>query len=104
MIWVSYAIDYATEIFMEKNGFQFQYSFESTDERKEYWQYYNEEYKACRNALLTGGYEIYTVTDTKLNSQIQEIANKYMKQYTAKNANGVYKKQVSLTAIDKQDR
>lgn len=97
---VSYAIDCATEIFMEKNGFQFQYSFESTDERKEYWQYYNEEYKACRNALLTGGYEIHTVTDTKLNSQIQEIANKYMKQYTAKNANGVYKKQVSLTAID----
>ena len=97
---VSYAIDSATEIFMEQNGFQFQYSFKSTDERKEYWKCYNEEYKTCRNALLSGGYEIHTVTDVNLNNKIQEIANKYMKGYTAKNENGVYKKQISLTAID----
>lgn len=97
---VSYAINSATEIFMEQNGFQFQYSFKNTDERKEYWQYYNEEYKTCRNALLTGGYEIHTVADTKLNEKVQQIANTYMKGYTAKNSDGIYKKQVSLTAID----
>lgn len=97
---VSYAIDCATEIFMEKNGFQFQYSFKSTEERKEYWEYYNEEYKACRNEILTGGYEIHTVIDQDLDTKLSEMAQNYMKGFTAKTSDGIYKKQVSLTAID----
>ena len=97
---VSYAIDSATEIFMEKNGFQFQYSFKNTEERKEYWDYYNEEYKASRNEILTGGYEIHTVIDQDLDSKLAKMAQNYMKGFKAKASNGTYKKQVSLTAID----
>ena len=97
---VSYAIDCATEIFMEQNGFQFQYSFNNTDERQEYWKYYNEEYKINREEILTGGYEIHTTVDQKLNDEINKMAQKYMSVYKSKASNGIYKKQVSLTAID----
>ena len=97
---VSYAIDSATKIFMEQNGFQFQYSFKSTDERKDYWAYYTEEYKEARKSVLTGGYEIHTVVDQELNKRIQTMAQNYMKGFTSTTKDGVYKKQVSLTAID----
>ena len=97
---VSYAIDCATELFMEQNGFQFQYNFNNTEERQEYWKYYNEEYKAIRESVLTGGYEIHTTVNQELNNKINKMAQKYMSGYTAKTSNGIYKKQVSLTAID----
>lgn len=97
---VSYAIDCAAELFMEQNGFQFQYSFNSTEERQEYWKDYNEEYKKFREEVLTGGYEIHTTVDQELNDKINKMAQKYMSVYTAKTSEGIYKKQVSLTAID----
>lgn len=97
---ISYAIDCATEVFMAQNGFQFQYEFKSKEERVEYWKHYNEEYKLRRTQLLTGGYDIHTVIDKELNKNLLEIANKYLKSYTAKNDQGIYKKQVSMTVID----
>lgn len=97
---ISYAIDCATETFMAQNGFQFQYEFKTKEERVEYWKHYNEEYKLRREQLLTGGYDIYTIIDRELNKNLLDIANKHLKSYTAKNENGIYKKQVSLTVID----
>lgn len=97
---VSYAIDCATKVFMEQNGFQFQYEFKDSDERVNYWKYYSEEYNTRRKELLTGGYEIHTVIDKNLDKKLLEIANKHLKGFTAKSSDGVYKKQVSLTAID----
>ena len=97
---VSYAIDCATEIMMSQNGFQFQYEFKSKEERRSYWNRYNEEYKLRREQLLTGGHDIYTVIDKELDKTLLDISNKYLKSFTAKTENGIYKKQVSLTVID----
>ena len=97
----SYAVHKAVEEIMRLNGFQFIYNFSNEEERKTYWDLYNEEYGNARSELISGGYEIYTCIDTKLQEELQNILNEEMSVYTSKDENtGLYKKQASLTVID----
>ncbi len=68
----SYAIDCVTRYFMKKNGFEFQYTFDSMDEFDSYLKEYNESFDAARTEWYTKGYQVYTSLNTNKQTQLQE--------------------------------
>ena len=97
----SYAVHEAVEFVMQYYGFQFKYDFKNNDERTTYWKLYNSEYKKYYTELVSGGYDIYTSIDTKVQDKLQQIVDEQMSCYTEKNKKTkLYKKQASATVID----
>ena len=97
----SYAVHEAVESLMSYYGFQFKYDFDNEDDRKTYWNYYNEEYKKYYADLISGGYDIYTSIDQNIQNTLQNIVNGQMAKYTdVSTETGIYKKQAAATIID----
>ena len=65
------AVNESTKILMKMKGFQFKYIFSTEEERVNYFDKYNELYNSCRDEFLTGGYEVNTTIDMKLQNQLQ---------------------------------
>lgn len=76
----TYAIDCAVRQFMKLDGFTFQYHFASDDDYTTYQAKYEEEYAKMREELCRGGYRIYTSLDSSMQSQLQEIADEFVKE------------------------
>lgn len=97
---LSFALNEATEDLMEKNGFVFQYTFESGKEYEDYQELYYEEYDKIRQEIVKGGYEIHTSIDPKLQKKLEATVQDEMKYYTGIDKNGIYKTQLAMTTID----
>ena len=69
----TYAIDCAIRYPMRRDGFEFQYGFRSDEAYKEYNANYNEECTTReRDALYTGGYNLYTSLDPDKQTILQD--------------------------------
>ena len=68
----TYAIDCAIRYLMRRDGFEFQYGFRSDEAYKEYNANYNEVYNQERDALYTGGYNLYTSLDPDKQTILQD--------------------------------
>jgi membrane peptidoglycan carboxypeptidase len=103
-IWNNYVDTYvyhcATKALMEKEGFQFQYYFDSDEEEAEYQEEYDERYAACQKKLYTGGYKIYTSIDLNIQSSLQDSVDNNLSNFTETSDDGVYAMQGSAVCID----
>lgn len=92
----------ATRKLMEKNGFHFQYEFESEEEKALYDENYAAVYQECQRSLYTGGYRIYTSIDLDLQEKLQSAVDTTLADFTEVNEEGVYTLQASGVCINNQ--
>lgn len=98
---VSFALSSATKILLEKEGFRFQYWFDSHEEREKYLKEYNERFLEWNQKIRNGGYEIYTTIDSQKQKLLQETINAQLANYTSKNPEtGIYEMQGSAVTIE----
>ncbi len=98
----TYAIDCAIRYLMRRDGFQFRYGFRDDNEYKAYNDNYNEVYSQERDALYTGGYNLYTSLDPQKQAILQEAVDGVLSFDGNVADNGVYKLQGASTVIDNQ--
>ena len=82
---VSYAIDCATLQVMADEGFQFQYTFQSADEQKNYKSKYSKAYSEKAAEIRAGGYQIYTSFDRSIQNKLQDAVTSNLSTFTEKN-------------------
>lgn len=92
----------ATRALMSLQGFEFQYSFDSEEEKAAYDQRYNDMYTACQKTLYTAGYRIYTSIDLNMQSALQQSVDQNLSEYTTLGDEGVYELQSSAVCIDNE--
>ncbi len=90
----------ATRALMELEGFEFQEYFSSEEEKKEYYEVYDELYADCQKQIFAEGYKIYTSIEMDKQEALQDSVNKVLSGYTAVNEEGVYKLQGAAVCID----
>lgn len=98
----TYAIDCAVRYLMRRDGFEFQYGFRSQEEYEEYHQLYDEVYSQERDALYTGGYNLYTSLDPEKQQILQEALDGVLSFDEKQAENGVYLLQGAATVIDNE--
>ena len=76
---------------MRRDGFEFQYGFRSDEAYKEYNANYNEVYNQERDALYTGGYNLYTSLDPDKQTILQDALDGVLSFDGNTSENGVYK-------------
>ena len=96
----TYAYYCATRALMEQEGFQFQYYFDTDEEKKAYDEAYDELYDACQKKLYSGGYKIYTSIDMELQKQLQTAVDDTLAGFTEKGEDGMYEMQGAAVSID----
>ncbi len=97
---VTYAINCAVRYLMKADGFEFQYTFASTEEYEEYYATYDEYYAQAKHKLYTGGYKVYTTIDLEAQSALQEILDAQLAFSTDVTDSGIYELQGAMTVID----
>lgn len=90
----------AVRALMTADGFDFQYQFNSDDERKAYEDKYGKEYDSYASELYTGGYKIYTSLDANLQQSLQTAVDKNMSKLSETTDKGIYAAQSAGTVID----
>lgn len=90
----------ATRALMEAEGFTFQEYFLSEDEKKAYYEAYDELYAKCQKEIFAKGYKIYTSIEMDKQEALQSSLNEVLRPYTDVNEDGVYKLQGSAVCID----
>ena len=93
----------ATRALMESEGFVFRYVFASDAEREEYEEIYSEMYETCQRKLYTGGYQVYTSLDLRLQEELQASVDLVLRDFTETNDEGVYALQASAVCIDNEN-
>lgn len=97
----TYVYHCATEMLMQQEcNFEFQYDFETTEEREGYMEEYTQVYNECHERLYTGGYQIYTTIDFDLQKKLQDSINDKLSGFQKKTKDNVYKVQGAATCID----
>lgn len=96
----TYAIDCVTKLLMQKEGFSFQYRFQSKKEYEAYQKRYKKFYGIQKDKLYGGGYHIRTSLHSEVQNKIQEVLNETLLLDTTKNKEGIYKLQGAATCID----
>ena len=97
---VTYVRHCAAESLMEAAGFTFRYNFESDEDYESYQEMYDNYYTRYQQALVSGGYTIYTSINPDIQSKLQTILDEELSSYTELSDDGVYKMQGSATCID----
>jgi len=90
----------ATRALMERKGFEFQEYFASEEEKKTYYESYDELYADCQKQIFAEGYQIYTSIEMDKQKALQESVNTVLSGYTGTNEEGVYKLQGAAVCID----
>ena len=90
----------ATRALMEQNGFVFQEYFETEEERKAYFEEYDELYAECQKQIYSNGYKIYTSIDIEKQEILQNSLDAALAEFTELGEEGVYKLQGSAVTID----
>lgn len=90
----------ATRKIMQLNGFEFNSSFSSEQEKEDYLEEYEEAYATAQKQLLNNGYRIYTSIDLKKQKALQKAVNENLANFRDKSTNGIYKMQGAAVCID----
>lgn len=99
---VTYVRHCATESLMEAAGFTFRYNFESEEDYESYQELYDKYYIRYQQALVSGGYTVYTSINPDMQEELQTIVDEEMSSYTELSDDGVYKMQASATCVDNE--
>jgi len=100
---ISFALSSATKLLMEQEGFEFQYWFDTEEEREEYWASYNEVFVTINKRIRNGGYQIHTTLNNKQQELLQESLNNELAKSQTKDAEtGLYTLQGASVTIDNQ--
>lgn len=97
--FISYS---ATKALMKKNGFEFQYSFDTDSDRETYEEEYNEAYDTAQQMLKNNGYRIYTSIDLTKQKKLQAAINENLSSFKEKGTDGMYEMQGSAVCIDNE--
>lgn len=92
---VNFAVHKATEHLMKKNGFIFQYWFDTQKEYETYQESYQAEYSKFYQQILNGGYRIETSIQPSVQKQLENIVYQTMTGYPSKT-------QTAVTTVDNQ--
>jgi len=99
----SYAIHCAALALMEKEEFQFQYTFTDKKDYEEYKENYSDVYSRKCNEIRSGGYRLYTSIDMKKQKQLQKSVNKGLAYNKEKNKDsGKYALQGAAVCVDNE--
>ncbi len=90
----------ATRALMELHGFEFKEYFSSEEEKKTYYEEYDELYSNCQKQIYAEGYKIYTSIDLTKQEALQESLNKALSEFTEVGEDGAYEMQGSAVCID----
>ncbi len=96
----TYARYCATIALMKHTGFEFRYSFQDADDKKEYEENYYQLYDEFSAKLYTGGYRIFTSIDLGKQELLQKYVDEQLASYTGTYNEGVYEFQGAATCID----
>jgi len=96
----TYAIDCAVRYLMRLDGFEFKYGFRDKEEYKTYRAQYEEVYSQERDALYTGGYNLYTSLDPQKQAILQESIDQVLNFDEKVAENGIYMLQGAATVVD----
>lgn len=83
---ITYASDCAIRYFMKLDGFQFQYHFDTYEEKQAYDEAYHDEYETMRTELYQGGYRIYTSIDTEKQNELQKSVDDFLENTRTEDA------------------
>lgn len=97
---VSYAIYSAVITLMEKDGFEFQYTFEDKEDYDKYREKYSEAYSAKSEQVRSGGYDIYTSLDQKQQKKLQKAVDSVLSGFSEKQDDGRYAVQGSAVCVN----
>lgn len=97
---LTFALDQAVKSLMKSEGFQFRYSFSSSEDKEAYNESYGEVYSSCQSKLYSGGYRIYTSLDPEKQKLLQETVDNGLSISSEKSEAGIYKLQGSAVTID----
>lgn len=97
----SYALHCGTLELMEDDGFQFIYTFESSDQYESYEESYTEAYNNAYEEIRTGGYSIYTSLDPEIQSLLQGTIDEHLSSFTDQ-TDGIYDLQAASVCIDNE--
>lgn len=97
---ITYAYHCATEALMANDGFTFQYSFDSDNDRETYEDKYNQLYDQEQAKIYAGGYKIYTTIDMDKQKQLQDSVDNALEGFTGTDSDGVYEVQGAAVCID----
>ncbi len=98
----TYTYNCATRALMALQGFQFQYNFDSVEEKEVYDSVYEETYAACQRTLYTAGYRIYTSIDLNMQAALQQSVDENLSDYADVGEDGIYELQSSAVCIDNE--
>lgn len=96
----TYAIDCAVRYLMRMEGFEFKYGFATDTEYGDYKDRFQAEYENQREALYTGGYNVYTSLDPVKQQILQQSIDDVLMFDETLAANGVYTLQGAATVVD----
>lgn len=97
----SYAIHCAAISLMEKDGFEFKYTFKDKDEYTKYSELYSETYNNKTAEIRAGGYKIYTSLDNNIQNQLQKSIDNGLAMFTDRNKEtNKYEMQGSAVCVD----
>lgn len=99
-VWVeSYALNNAAKVLMKLKGFQFKNTFDTEQDRTNYYNDYSNVYNGCINDIRKDGYKIYTFIDMNKQQLLQSSVDNGLLDFTDQN-NGIYALQGSAVSID----
>lgn len=96
----TYAIDCAIRFLMHDEGFVFKYGFQNQGDYDSYEKQYDDAYNRAKDALYTGGYNIYTSLDPAKQQVLQESIDNVLSFDKSKADNGIYALQGAATVVD----
>lgn len=99
----TYAINCAVKYFMEKNGFNFRYSFSTMEDYQKYNEEFKKSYDKEKEKLYSSGYKIYTYLDNDIQEDIQKAIDSTLKFDKSKQSNGIYALQGACTVINNKN-
>jgi membrane peptidoglycan carboxypeptidase len=103
-VWNNYVDTFtyrcATMALMEQRGFEFQYYFDTDEEKQAYNEAYDELYADCQKELYSGGYSIYTSIDLNIQKELQDSIDTTLADFTDLTESGIYDLQGAGVCID----
>ena len=99
----SYAVHCAALALMEKDGFEFQYTFTDGADYTRYQKQYNSTYSAMCEEIRSGGYQIYTSLNNKIQKKLQKSLDSTLSFNREMNSEGTkYALQGAAVCVDNE--
>lgn len=99
---VSYAVYCAAIKILERQGFEFQYTFDSEDQYTEYREAFSEAYQEAITDIRDGGYKIMTSYDMSVQQDLQDSINHVLEQEKEIQEDGRFDMQSAAVCIDNE--